>query len=260
MLQLIFFCFLLPASEQTFSEVNNIDAELYENVTFIWKFPFKLEPNTTIFITPVNRESSSDVINLRGGVPEVFHPYEGRVQLLTQRFPDGVVALKMNSVRIPDAGIYQCVIKMPTQSPYRLLNIKLRAPWRDIKKSISVSGEERVLFCEAEGYPLAAVTWTDEHGHNLTVANPTTSRTSEQLWHIVSQLNVNISSSSSSSNYTCTFTDDRGASQSASFVFTDRKQSRHHYVLQPVLILALILALVMLVMMKKRLEMHDLWP
>ena len=84
-----------------------------------------------------------------------------------------------------------------------------------------MSGEERVLFCEAEGYPPAAVTWTDEHGHHLTEwANSTTSRTSEQLWHIVSQLNVNISSSSSSSNYTCTFTDDRGASQSASFVFT----------------------------------------
>ena len=83
-----------------------------------------------------------------------------------------------------------------------------------------MSGEERVLFCEAEGYPPAAVTWTDEHGHNLTEwANSTTSRTSEQLWHIVSQLNVNISSSSSS-NYTCTFTDDRGASQSASFDFT----------------------------------------
>ena len=86
-----------------------------------------------------------------------------------------------------------------------------------------MSGEERVLFCEAEGYPSAAVTWTDEHGHHLTEwANSTTSRTSEQIWHIVSQLNVNISSSSSSSssNYTCTFTDDRGASQSASFVFT----------------------------------------
>ena len=109
-----------------FSEVNNIDAELYENVTFIWKFPFKLEPNITIFITPVHRESSSDVINLRGGVPKVFHPYEGRVQLLTEGFPDGEVALKMNSVRIPDEGIYQCLIQTPTHSPYRLFNIKLR--------------------------------------------------------------------------------------------------------------------------------------
>ena len=110
-----------------FSEVNSIDTELYANVVMIWKFPSKLDPNITgVLVIQSRPRPSRDVILLRGGVPEVFHPYEGRVQLLTQGFPDGVVALKMNSVRIPDAGIYQCVIKMPTHSDYRYFYIKLR--------------------------------------------------------------------------------------------------------------------------------------
>ena len=110
-----------------FSEVNNIDAELYADVIMIWKFPVKLDPNITgVLVTQSRPGSSRDVIVLRGGVPEVIHPYEGRVQILTQGFPDGVVALKMNSVRIPDEGKYQCLIEMPTSSDHRLFYMKLR--------------------------------------------------------------------------------------------------------------------------------------
>ena len=108
-------------------EVNNIDAELHADVTMIWKFPLKLDPNITgVLVTQSRPGSSRNLIVLRGAVPEVFHPYEGRVQLLTQGFPDGVVALKMNSVRIPDEGKYQCVIEMPTSKDHCFFYIKLR--------------------------------------------------------------------------------------------------------------------------------------
>ena len=110
-----------------FSEVNNIDAELHANVIMKWNFPCKLDPNITgVLVIQSHPRPSRDVILLRGGVPEVFHPYEGRVQLLTQGFPDGVVALKMNSVRIPDAGKYQCLIQTPNSTDYRFFYIKLR--------------------------------------------------------------------------------------------------------------------------------------
>ena len=110
-----------------FSEVNSIDTELWADVIMKWNFPCKLDPNITeVLVTQSRPRPSKNVILLRGGVPEVFHPYEGRVQLLTEGFPDGEVALKMNSVRIPDEGIYQCLIQTPNSTDYRFFYIKLR--------------------------------------------------------------------------------------------------------------------------------------
>lgn len=121
-------CSILNVLSEVF---NNIDAELHADVIMIWKFPLKflckLDPNITrVLVTQSRPGSSRDVIVLRGGVPEVFHPYQGRVQLLTQGFPDGVVGLRMNSVRIPDEGKYQCVIETPDSTDHRLFYMKLR--------------------------------------------------------------------------------------------------------------------------------------
>ena len=108
-------------------EVNNIDVELHADVIMIWKFPFPLDPNITLVrVTQSHCQSLRDVIILRGGVPKVFLPYDGRVQILTQGFPDGVVAIKMNSVRFSDAGKYQCLIEKPTSEDFRFLNLKVR--------------------------------------------------------------------------------------------------------------------------------------
>ncbi|XP_062382449.1 programmed cell death 1 ligand 1-like [Sardina pilchardus] len=220
------------------SDVNNtFDAALHDSVILVWKFRFNLDPERNLVVhIQKSEESSVDIIHSDQKGLKVFPNFIGRVELLQNSFPDNVVALKMDNVSIPDTGAYKCFASMsrkrsdPLYIDQRLCHLKVQAPWSPVHKSnVSIGSGVHTLRCEAEGYPLGHVTWTDGHGKKLTAqAKLITSITSEQLIHIDSQLNVTISTSS---NYTCTVMDDRGVSQAATFVFPEEDKSRPGYVL-----------------------------
>ncbi|XP_048089487.1 butyrophilin subfamily 1 member A1-like [Alosa alosa] len=231
---LIVLC-LIQASLQLFSsDANNtFDAALHDNVILFWNISFKLDPKSDLVVHIQKSEDSSvDIVRLDQKGLKIFPTFVGRVQLLQNSFPNKVVALKMDNVSIQDTGEYKCYASMPLYINQGQCHLKVRAPWNPVQKSnVSMGSGVYTLRCEAKGYPLGTHTWTDGHGKKLTdQAKFTTSITSEQLIHIYSQLNVTISTRS---NYTCTFSDDRGVSQSATFVFPDKDKSRHHYWLIP---------------------------
>ncbi|XP_062383014.1 programmed cell death 1 ligand 1-like [Sardina pilchardus] len=220
---------LCLASVLTFSSGyprNMYDAVIHQDVTLSWNTLSELDLKNDA--VAIRSTEDADVIHLVKGRPEVFPPFDGRVQLLTDGFPSGLVALKMDNVSIQDSGVYMCLVDKPLYIHPGLCHLKVRAPWSAVRKTNkSMGGGMYSLFCETEGYPLAPVVWTGGRGQNLTDwAELTTSITSEQLISVVSRLNVSISSSSS---YTCTVTDDRGVSQHATFDFPDKEKSRNHY-------------------------------
>ncbi|XP_076153796.1 programmed cell death 1 ligand 1-like [Alosa pseudoharengus] len=237
-------CLLSVLSFSSGNANNMYDVVLNEHVTLTWNVSTELDIKNDVVV--ILRSEDVDVIHLVKGRPKVFPAFDGRVQVLTDGFPRGVVALKMDNISIQDSGEYRCLVHKPLNKRPELCHLKVRAPWGPVCKSnVSMDNGVYSLVCETEGYPLAHVIWTDGLGQNLTDrAKLTTSLTSDKRYHISSRLNVSISTSG---NYSCTVTDDRGVSQHKTFVFPDKAKSRHHYFMLSLLILCGLTVVVLIV-------------
>lgn len=68
----------------------------------------------------------------------------------------------------------------------------------------AAEGDEVLLTCQSEGYPVSSVLWQD--GHRRTISpNTTVASTPDQLFKVTSEIRVR---SSDKNNYTCNFTND----------------------------------------------------
>lgn len=108
--------------------------------------------------------------------------------LLKEHLPLRKALFHFPRVQLSDAGKYRCVIIYRSSWDYKYLTLKVKASYKKINtRTLQVPGTDEVeLICQAEGYPLAEVSWP-----NINVsANTSHMETSEGLYQVTSVLRL----------------------------------------------------------------------
>ncbi|XP_045879055.1 programmed cell death 1 ligand 2 isoform X2 [Meles meles] len=113
-----------------------------------------------------------------------------RASLLAEQLPLGKASFHIPRVQLADAGQYRCLIIYGLAWDYKYLTLKVKASYKKINTSIlRIPGVDEVeLTCQAEGYPLAEVSWP-----NINVP-PNTShiKTADGLYQVTSVLRLKL--------------------------------------------------------------------
>ncbi|CAK6434005.1 unnamed protein product [Pipistrellus nathusii] len=120
--------------------------------------------------------------------------------LLQEQPPLGKALFYLPRVQLSDAGKYRCVVIYRSAWDYKYLTLKVKASYKKINTRIlQVPGtDEMELTCQAEGYPLAEVSWP-----NISVsANTSHMETSDGLYQVTSILRLK---RVPGRNFTCEF-------------------------------------------------------
>ncbi|XP_058421295.1 programmed cell death 1 ligand 2 [Diceros bicornis minor] len=111
-----------------------------------------------------------------------------RATLLEDQLPLGKALFHIPRVQVRDAGQYRCLIIYGVAWDYKYLSLKVKASYKKINTHIlKVPGTDEIeITCQAEGYPLAEVSWP-----NVSVpANTSHTKTSEDLYQVTSVLRL----------------------------------------------------------------------
>ncbi|KAF3815998.1 hypothetical protein GH733_016103 [Mirounga leonina] len=111
-----------------------------------------------------------------------------RASLLEEKLALGKALFHIPRVQVMDAGQYRCLIIYGVAWDYKYLTLKVKASYKKINTHLlRIPGVDEVeLTCQAEGYPLAEVTWP-----NISVpANTSHIKTSEALYQVTSVLRL----------------------------------------------------------------------
>uniref|UniRef100_A0A8C4PDD4 Butyrophilin subfamily 3 member A2-like n=2 Tax=Dromaius novaehollandiae TaxID=8790 RepID=A0A8C4PDD4_DRONO len=118
--------------------------------------------------------------------------YKGRTELFPQEFIKGNLSLKLKSLRVKEAGNYQCLVKSAEGNHEALteLRIEATAPVR-----ISVEGPKGSglgLSCKSTGwFPEPTVRWVTQDGQALAMEPVTTiTQDQQQLYTVESHITV----------------------------------------------------------------------
>uniref|UniRef100_A0A673VEI1 Programmed cell death 1 ligand 2 n=1 Tax=Suricata suricatta TaxID=37032 RepID=A0A673VEI1_SURSU len=111
-----------------------------------------------------------------------------RAVLLEEHLSLGKALFHIPRVQMSDAGQYRCLIIYQLAGDYKYLTLKVKASYKKINtQTLKIPGvDELELTCQAEGYPLAEVSWP-----NISVpANTSHTKTSEGLYRVTSVLRL----------------------------------------------------------------------
>ncbi|XP_047380956.1 programmed cell death 1 ligand 2 isoform X3 [Sciurus carolinensis] len=111
-----------------------------------------------------------------------------RATLLEEQLPLGRALFHIPQVQMRDAGQYRCLIICGLAWDYKYLTVEVKASYKKIDTGIlKVTGTDEVeLTCQARGYPLAEVSWT-----NVSVpANTSHTMTPEGFYQVTSILRI----------------------------------------------------------------------
>ncbi|XP_007944529.1 programmed cell death 1 ligand 2 [Orycteropus afer afer] len=112
----------------------------------------------------------------------------------------GKALFHIPQVHVRDAGQYRCLIVYGNAWDYKYLTLKVKASYKKIRTHVlKVPGADEVeLSCQADGYPLAEVTWP-----NINIpANTSHTKTPEDLYQVTSVLRLK---PQPGQNFTCVF-------------------------------------------------------
>ncbi|XP_023687590.1 uncharacterized protein [Paramormyrops kingsleyae] len=196
-------------------------AEFDDSVSLECRFaPVDSTSNLSVFWHRILPKPPLGVYSLQNGQEDLSFPdphFSGRVELPKDSLSSGKALLNINKLRINDSGTYQCLVEM-VGADYKQTTLTVKATYQSVKKSIrSTGGDEVELSCQAEGYPLAKVVWTDGRGRKLENDNFTNFTSSDQLIHITSQVTIK----TFSNNYTCTVMGERQPHPFATFTIPE---------------------------------------
>ncbi|XP_022368466.1 programmed cell death 1 ligand 2 isoform X1 [Enhydra lutris kenyoni] len=113
-----------------------------------------------------------------------------RASLLEEQLPLGKASFHIPRVQLTDAGQYRCLIIYGLAWDYKYLTLKVKASYKKINTYLlRIPGVDEVeLTCQAEGYPLAEVSWS-----NISVpANTSHIKTADGLYQVTSILRLKL--------------------------------------------------------------------
>ncbi|XP_068127493.1 programmed cell death 1 ligand 1-like isoform X2 [Hyperolius riggenbachi] len=216
LLGVYFFCSLFAPITALFTvqAINTVYTAEYEgDVAMECQFPVK--PDTDIDATTVIWKHKTDTGKdievatfFNGKEADILQKNgeKGRVKLLSQELSKGRAILRINKLKITDAGQYLCIISSQG-SDYKTIQLEVKAPYKEIHRKVRdvvTSSGQRVkeISCQSVGYPEAEVTWLNDSGSPITVYNTTSEFTADKLYSVTSVIRV---SSAANRNFTCTF-------------------------------------------------------
>lgn len=193
--------FTITAPNQTYT------VERGQNASMVCKFTVDGKTNLTT-LTASWQFNETTVVQYMNGTADLNSEnptFRGRVSMPTDQMLNGSAILQITDVRLQDNGSYTCMVSSSGDADTKRITLKVNAPYRKINQRISMdpATSEHELMCQAEGYPLANVTWTTIKNETLnwnTTATP--SRTEEKLLNVTSILRVN---ATANDVFNCTF-------------------------------------------------------
>lgn len=162
-----------------------------QNVSMRCTFTVNEKMNMTTLVASWQK-NETDIIDYRNGT--VSNGTTSRISLPKDQLLNGSSVLQITDVKLQDGGQYTCLLSVGDGADYKRITLKVNAPYRKINQRISVdpATSEHELMCQAEGYPLANVTWTTSKNETLDWnTTVTTSQTEEKLLNVTSILRVN---------------------------------------------------------------------
>uniref|UniRef100_A0A8D0FIL0 Programmed cell death 1 ligand 2 n=1 Tax=Strix occidentalis caurina TaxID=311401 RepID=A0A8D0FIL0_STROC len=228
--------------------------EYGSNVTMECRFPVNGSLNLGLLtvVWEQKRQSQSkskEVYTLRNGKafpPSQHHDYIGRAALLHSELKLGRAILQITSVKITDAGSYLCLIDYQGVD-YKYITLEVKAPYKKINTQVMRKpGEDKFVFmCQAEGFPLAEVSWQNAKNFNLSGSvNTTYMLTADGLYNVTSILTFK---PNMSDNYSCVFWNKELNGETSAHLSTlglyhlEFVQDREYLYIHPVLPSALII-------------------
>ncbi|XP_039086800.1 programmed cell death 1 ligand 2 [Hyaena hyaena] len=169
-----------------------------------------------------------------------------RATLLEEHLSLGKALFHIPQVQMSDAGQYRCLIIYRVAGDYKYLTLKVKASYKKINTQIlKIPGVDEVeLTCQAEGYPLAEVSWP-----NVSVpANTSHTKTSEGLYRVTSVLRLK---PHPGRNFSCVFWNANVKELTSAVIdpYGDLEPKISSNWLLPVVILSLVIALVFITLM-----------
>uniref|UniRef100_W5MVF8 CD274 molecule n=1 Tax=Lepisosteus oculatus TaxID=7918 RepID=W5MVF8_LEPOC len=203
-------------------------AEFRGNVTMECRFPTgggETLSSLRVYWHRILPEPLLEVYKLESGKEDLStqHPrYKGRVNLQKDRLKQGQAVLQMSNLTISDSGKYRCIVEQGG-ADYKEATLNVRAPYRNIKTAVTGKCQgpkgHLELSCEAEGFPLADVQWTDMSGHSFNTTTTTHKKNEEGLFIVKSYFKVK---AGCGDIYNCTFkSGTTNEETSASLLFMD---------------------------------------
>nr|CAI9698519.1 unnamed protein product [Rangifer tarandus platyrhynchus] len=175
--------------------------EYGSNVTLECRFPVDKQLNLLVLVVYWEMEDKKIIqfVNGKEDLNVQHSSYHGRAQLLKDQLSLGKAALQITDVKLQDAGVYCCLISYGG-ADYKRITLKVNASYKKIRtRHLKVPGTDEVeLTCQAEGYPLAEVSWP-----NISIPAITShTKTSEGLYQVTSVLRLK---PHPGRNFTCVF-------------------------------------------------------
>ncbi|KAM5298369.1 LOW QUALITY PROTEIN: programmed cell death 1 ligand 1 [Ctenodactylus gundi] len=227
------------------------------NVTMECKFPVGKQLDLVSLVVYWEKEDKQIIQFVHGKEDlKVQHrSYRQRARLLKEQLFQGNAVLQITDVKLQDAGVYCCMISYGG-ADYKRITLKVNAPYHKIDKRISVDPvtSEHELTCQAEGYPEAAVIWTNSDHQILKGSTTVTnSQREEKLFNVTSTLRIN---TTASEIFYCTFRRlGPGENHTAKLIIPEPPavllpNKRNHFITLGVILLFVVVALVLLCLRK----------
>ncbi|XP_070592367.1 programmed cell death 1 ligand 1 isoform X2 [Erythrolamprus reginae] len=186
-------------------------AEYGSNVTIGCRFPIDNSLNLTqlnILWQQKLADEAKEVYKLQNGredLSEQHQHFKGRATLLYEELKRGQAMLRITHLRITDSGSYLCVVSY-READHKYIELEIEAPYKRINiQERRGEGDDHILTCQAEGYPMADVFWLYENRINDTILGSTTHQlTDTGLFNMTSVLRIK---PSAPGKYSCIFQD-----------------------------------------------------
>ncbi|XP_077331167.1 programmed cell death 1 ligand 2-like isoform X2 [Lithobates pipiens] len=239
-------CGLLTVQTIKSSYTAEYGGELNMECLFTVKHITNFEDMTVIWKHSKQKGSSSEVAKYSNGKDvEILQDkeYRDRVKLLSDKLKKGRTILRINNVKMTDAGQYLCIIASQG-SDFKEISLEVQAPYKQINTKVTdvvtSSGQTmKELSCQSVGYPKAEVTWLSNSGNISAINNISYIYTAEGLFNITSVIRI---PSEANRTFTCIFWNNAlQNSTSQYFTFPEINNERQHEWVSAVVIITLLI-------------------
>ncbi|XP_073398742.1 programmed cell death 1 ligand 2-like isoform X2 [Dendrobates tinctorius] len=195
--------FVVTAPQSTYT------ARYGDTVQMVCKFPVTEQDDLSKLTVswqhvPPQTHIPSQVTMFNKGREDILsqdNMYKGRASLMIQKLKNGMAILKIEEVKLTDAGKYLCVLHL-AGSDFKSIMLNVQASYSTIVTFSHISEDNKLsLTCESLGFPEAEVYWKKNGVNASSPVNTSHTQTTDGFYKITSTIKgVNMSDS-----YHCVF-------------------------------------------------------
>ncbi|XP_051892616.1 CD276 antigen-like [Pristis pectinata] len=117
--------------------------------------------------------------------------YSGRTSLFPEEFKNGNVSLKLDGLRVEDAGLYMCFVSSVLGSAEATMSLAIAAYYKEPEVLVKLQSSSVTFILTSQGYPEASVFWhCAEDNSRLFKPEVSFAKTEDGLYSLESILDV----------------------------------------------------------------------